>query len=344
MTERRLEATCDALRHLAAHPDPASLSDGLSAPMAAFCLERACGAITREALAQALAQPGSAPTRAAVVAARGVFTAPLEWVSLLAAAGAEVLLKVPAAAPSFGQAVAEAFGLQGLPVEATTARDLPAVDALVAMGGDEAVASLASRHARARLSLHGHRFSLAVVRGSSDALARELALDALLYDGRGCFTPVAVLHTGTPAQASELRDRLALALPELARRLPPGPMDPMLGPEWRRRTGLARALGTLRPEASPSTALLDAGLFEAAALPGFLPVHPCAHDTLADLLGPWRPWLAACATDHEHSAPLLTMGFERLCRPGQLQLPPLLRPHGGREMLRPLMLHTSVEF
>jgi hypothetical protein len=277
-----------------------------------------------------------------VVAARGVFTAPLEWVALLAAAGAEVVLKAPLAAPAFGAALAQSFRACGLPVSCTTARELPALDALVAMGSDQAIAALAEAHARARLSLHGHRFSVAVVRGAGPALAAELAQDALLYDGRGCFTPVAVLHLGSQAAAEQLVHHLGEQLEEHARILPPGSQDPLMGPEWRRRTGLARALGRLARLEAPTTALLPATAFEAVALPGFLPVYHLARlDAVRDLLAPRQSWLAACATDLDPAAPLYEIGFERICRPGTLQRPPLLRCHGGREMLRPLMLRVS---
>jgi hypothetical protein len=342
--QRRIDAACAAVERLAAHPSPESLSDGLSPVMASHCLQQACAAVTPQVLEQALDQPGRPPRLAAVVAARGVFTAPLEWSVLLAAAGAELVIKAPAAAPAFCRALAQALSACGLPVRCTTERSLPSVDALVAMGGDEAMAELASVHARARLSLHGHRFSLAVIQGDDERLAQGLAEDALLYDGRGCFTPVAVLHLGEAGAAAAFTAALSRALEQTARRLAPGPRDPLLGPHWRRRTGLARALGALTSETSPCTALLPPELLETAALPGFLPVHHVAGlQAISPLLSPWRRWLAACATDLDDPGPLLELGFERLCRPGRLQRPPLHRPHGGREMLRPLMMHASIE-
>jgi len=344
--EQRLDAVHAAICRLAQHPAPHELADGLSPAMAAACLGYACGMIGRDALDQATRVPGRPPRLAAVVAARGVFTAPLEWVALLAAADAAVILKAPAASPAFGQAVATAFAEQGLRVRCTTDHALPPVDALVAMGSDETIAALTARHTRARLSMHGHRFSLAVVRGSGPALARALASDALLYDGRGCFTPAAVLHLGDPEDAHKLVRTLAEALDVVAQTLPPGPRDPLLGPEWRRRTGLAKALGAPGNDRPPSATLLDVEHFEAAVLPGYLPVHPVEDpESLHRLLAPWRPWLAGCATDldlEEHTM-LLDVGFERLCLPGALQRPPLPRTHGGREMLRPLMRQPSVE-
>ncbi len=341
---QRVEAVRAALRRLADHPRPEARADGLTPPMASHCLRLACAALDSAALDRALEVPGTPPSRAAVVAARGVFTAPLEWIAVLAAAGSRVWLKPPSAAPAFAQAVVEAFQQAGLPVHLHLERALPAVDALVAMGSDETIAALAAQHARARLSLHGHRFSLAVVRGSDESLAERLALDALLYDGRGCFTPAAVLHLGEPEEAARLARGLCRQLGAVSARLPAGPLDPLLGPEWRRRTGLARALGWPAASARHSSAVLPLEHFEAAVLPGYLPVHPVAGlEALRPLLEPWRPWLAACATDLDEPQPLLEAGFERVCRPGMLQRPPLLRTHGGMELLRPLMRQVSLE-
>jgi hypothetical protein len=341
---QRLAAVRAALRLLAAHPDPALLGDGLSPAMAAHCLGLACEALDPASLERATEVPGAPPALAAVVSARGVFTAPLEWVAVLAAAGAEVILKPPRAAPHFAEAISTCFRQAGLPVRVSTERALPAVDALVVMGSDETVAALAAQHARARLSLHGHRFSLAVVRGCDEQLARGLALDALLYDGRGCFTPAGVLVLGEREDAAKLTRAISDQLEALSRQLPPGASDPLWGPERRRRTGLARTLGWPVVPGPPTCALLPPEHFEAAVLPGFLPVHP-VPDThaVSALLADWRPWLAACATDLDDPEPLLRAGFERVCRPGHLQRPPLLRAHGGRELLRPLMRHASVE-
>ncbi len=328
-----------AVRDLAAHADPAAISDGLSAPMAATCLRHACTPLTAEALTRASAVVGRPPALAAVVAARGVFAAPLEWVALLATVGAPVMLKVPAEAPAFGRAVAAAFQCHGLSVRTTTDRRLPRLDALVAMGSDETVRSLAAEHPRARKLLHGHRFSVAIVQGQSEELAQDLAMDALLYDGRGCFTPTAVFHLGPERAARRLSERLDEQLPAVSSRLPPGTPSAFLGPQWRRRMGLARAIGATPDRQGPLSVLLPARHFEPAALHGFFPVHPVSGlEELSAVLRSWAPWLAACATDLDSSSVLEALRPERLCPPGMLQRPIIPRRHGGQEMLQPLML------
>ncbi len=337
-----------AVARLAAAPDPWSLSDGLSVPMAAHCLDLACGLITPEALHAALAVPGVPPRSAAVVAARGVFTAPLEWVALLAGAGAEVVLKTPSTAPAFGRALAGAFSAEGLPVRCTTDRDLPDVDAIVAMGDDTSVAAIAAAHPRARLALHGHRTSLALVEAPDpEPVAAALALDALLFDGRGCFTPAAVLVLGPPGRAAALAEALGRTLPALRASLPLGDLDPLHGPAWRHRAALTRVLGALHGTDAPgagAAGLLPADQLDLGVVPGFLAVHSVS--SLAEVAGRLRPWhghLAACATDLPDPSAVLAFGVERACGPGRLQTPPFGRAHGGREPLRPLCLHPSIE-
>jgi hypothetical protein len=344
----RIDRVLQAVARLAAASDPQALSDGLSAPMAEHCLTLACGLITREAVLAALDVPGIPPRTAAVVAARGVFTAPLEWVALLAGAGADVLVKAPSTAPTFGEALAAAFAGQGLPVRCTIDRNLPDVDALVAMGDDPSIAALAAAHPHARLSLHGHRTSFALVQAPDPGpVASALAEDVLLYDGRGCFTPAAVLVLGPPARAGALAEALGRTLPALRARLPLGDLSPLHGPAWRQRAALARVLGTLHGTDEPGmgvAGVLPGSHLDLSVLPGFLAVHAVAGlEEAIGLLRPWRGHLAACATDLPDPSAVLALGVERACRPGRLQAPPFGRAHGGREALRPLCLHPSLE-
>jgi len=312
--------------------------------MAEHCLRLASGLILDADLPRVIDVPGRPPRDAAVVAARGVFSAPLEWVALLAAVGARVHLKAPGGAPAFCLALTEAFRAEGLPVLVCAGHTLPAVDALVAMGSDQTMGTLAAAQPQARLSLHGHRFSVAVVRPGEHSLAPDLALDAALYDGRGCFTPAAVFVLGAEEGANQLARELADAMDAMQRRLPLGRTDPLLGPERRRRLGLARVRGQLRQGPGWAVPLLSADAFEPAALPRLLPVHPVASlEQVAALLRPRQHELAACATDLADPTPLLELGFERICLPGRLQAPPFGRCHGGREALRPLMRHASLE-
>lgn len=348
VTGLRILAVLRAVAALAAHPHPQSLSDGLSEPMARRCLALATGEITREALTRALDVPGVPPRQAVVVAARGVFTAPLEWVVLLAGAGARVHLKVPHSAPAFGLALARAFQDEGLPVVASTDRVLPDADAVVAMGSDETMAALAPRVIRAHGALHGHRFSVALVDGDpGEDLARALADDVCLFDGRGCFTPTAIFvlpsTRGGDPPVPRLGAHLARALEEAERLWPVGDRAGT-GPEWRRRVGLARARGRLHGGGPWAVAEQEGSWFEASALPRFIGVHPVRDlDQVARLLEPWRGRIAACATTLDPPEPLQGLRVERWCRPGHMQRPPFGRPHGGMEAFRSLCFHPSLE-
>ena len=75
-SDSRIEAVQRALARLQ-ELDVGPLSEGLSSPNAARCLAAACAVLHPEALAMALDRPGRRPRGLAVVAAPGVFTAPL---------------------------------------------------------------------------------------------------------------------------------------------------------------------------------------------------------------------------------------------------------------------------
>ena len=340
----RVQAILRAVARLAAHPRPESLSDGLSAGMARHCLTMATDLIHEAGLKEACRVPGIPPRSSIIVAARGVFTAPLEWIVMLTGIGSDVHLKAPATAPRFCEAASLAFQAEGLPVSSSTARTLPLADCLVAMGRDSTMDQLRVSTPDTRLSLHGHRFSLAVVRGDDPSSAEALVEDVVLYDGRGCFTPTAILLLGDAAAASRLGAHMAVAMREACIRWPPGEIHPLHGPERRRREALARVLGEIWSGPGWSVAVLPPRHLPVSAVPRCISIHPIA--TLADvarLLAPHRPHLAACATDLKDVHALVDIQFERICRPGHLQRPLLGRPHGGREPLRPLMRHVSLE-
>lgn len=312
--------------------------------MARHCLALATGLIQEDALRRALDVPGIPPNRALVVAARGVFTAPLEWVVLLAATGASVTLKAPAEAPSFAHAIASAFGAEGLEVRVVLTHDLPAADAIVAMGSDATMARIAARHPHARLSLHGHRSSVAVVDSGSPDLGRALALDVARYDGRGCFTPTAVFVLGDDADADAAAAQIAAALAALEREIPPAPRPSLLGPEWRQRSALGRMRGRLLGGEAWAVARVPATHAWPAALPWFIGVHPVqSREAVLRHLAPWGGHIAGCATNVRDLGPLSAHRIERFCLPGHLQAPPLGRPHGGQEALRPLFFQQSIE-
>ena len=308
--------------------DAAPLSQGLHPDNARACLHHAIDAITAQGLHTASAEPGVRPGAVTLVAAAGVFTSPIEWVALLAANGCRVRIKAPSSAPSLCMALAECLASQGLPVSADTDRALGQPEAIVAFGGDASMAAIQAATPQARHSLYGHRFSIAVVTGDPEAAAAAVASDAALYDGRGCMAPTAVFTTG---EVHTLAQALAKAMAQAQARWPRGEVDAQLGPEWRRRTGLARVLGQCLEDSDWAVPVLPASHFHPVALPRMLPVHAISGlSELNEIMGPWAHQLSTCGTDDAQAAPAGTLRVSPL---GQMQTPAFPRLHDGRSML-----------
>lgn len=306
-----------------------ALDPALPPAHAREALALAIAPLTVEALLQEAARLPDPLPGVVLVVARGPFTSPLEWLALYATLGLRVHLKLPRDAAGPGTAFARAFAREGLPVTASTDRDLGGFPAIVAMGGDQTAEELRRAWPQARLLAFGHRVSAAWVQVPDDAeerraLARALAWDHLLYDTSGCMAPVAIFAAG---------DREALAL-DLDRALceapwPRATLDPRLGPAWRERLGLARARGRAWVGAEHAVLLLPAEALPERALPRMACLLPADPTALARLplsslavAGPPPPVLAP-----------------RICAPGRLQTPEFPRRHDGVDMLdgvRPL--------
>ena len=315
--------------------DPCAWNTGLSPAGARLAQEVAVDL----ALADSLERPGCTPPSTLVIwCASNVFTAPLEWTALFCALGSRVVLKAPSSCPGPTLALAEAFSNLGVEAyvgdHTSSLQLLEDAQGLLAFGSDEALAQLdRTVPPGLRRSLHGHRISFAVVSGDATA-ASGLVEDAVLHDGRGCMSPAAVFCLGDPGPLTEA---MASALAQSHSEVPPGPLEPWQGPEWRRRIGLTRALGsTLEGSgwAVTTSAPREVGL---GALPRLMAVHPISD--LSVLEGLSQLPLSTCATDLEDTGGLGDLGFHRICTPGAMQRPPLDRAHDGVD----LVSHFSVE-
>ena len=52
-------------------------------------------------------------------------------------------------------------------------------------------------------------------------------------------------------------------------------------------------------------------------------------------LAPYARWLSTIGTDDPESVPTwVSLGATRVCRPGRMQRPPLIRAHDGEDWLR----------
>lgn len=274
------------------------------------------------------------PKRLMIWCSANVFTAPLEWVAQFVALGSEVVLKAPSACPLPVLAMAEAFselGVSAYEVDLEAGFDLlPSCDAVMGFGSDASMANLEAHIGPAiPRSLHGHKGSLAIVRAADpEACAEGLIQDAILYDGRGCMSPLAVFCLGNA-------DALYTAIQKKAADIsvPMGTLTLAESAQKSRRVAIAKLIGKGHAPQLNGGVLpiqLDPAEFEFLSLPRLLPIHPV--DCVADLdFLKGRPW-SSCATDLDH-ADLAHLGFQRFCAPGELQGPPLNRKHDGVDVL-----------
>jgi len=322
-----LDATLRALASLRSR-DAQPLSQGLSLENASACLHQAIRPLNETSLRSALTIAEPLPSSIGIVVPYGVFTTPIEWVALALAGGASVHLKAPERDPAMVRAMVDAFSSEGLPVGFSTSRSLPPVDAIVAFGDDETVQAIREDNQQIPLSGYGHRFSVAFSAGDPGQAARSLALDVARYDSRGCMAPTAVFTTGDP---HALCEQLATEMATCEARWPRGSVDPALGPEWRRRVGLARVTGRVWTGAKWAVTCSPAEYFSPTTLPRMIEVHPIENVHSFELFfHPWQRWLSTCGTDLPGHQPA---GFHRVCALGWMQSPPFPRNHDGRPML-----------
>ena len=332
--QARVAAVMRALAALRSRADLAEVGQGLSPEVARAGLEASLSAITAAGLLAELGTvaPSQRPTSVSVVCAQGVFAAPVEWAALYAAAGCRLRLKAPAAAPRLVLALADALAEEELlDVRASTSRDLGQPEAVVTFGDDGTLAEVRAAWPAARHVGYGHRFSVAWASGPGDA--RAVAADIVANDTRGCMAPAAVLVP--QAEVAAFVEALAAAL---AASPPGGGMPAELGPEHRRRLGLARArgVGGVREGEDWAIACLPPADLSPATLPRLAMVHPLASSAEAEAaLRPWRHQLSSLAAAEAAEVPAgMARWFPRRCGLGQLQRPPFPRRHDGLPMLR----------
>ncbi len=325
-----LDATLRALAMLRAS-EAVPLGQGLSADNAQACLHQAIRPFNTQTLTAAVQAAGRLPDRLAVVVPAGVFTTPIEWTAIAAAAGAAVHLKAPSRDPALCRRLAECFVAQGLSVTWSDQRTLPKVDAIVALGSDETVQAIASAHPDLPVARYGHRFSVAFIGGSAARAAGPLALDVARYDTRGCLAPTGVFTTGDP---SELVAQLIPMMQRMEQLTPRGDVEPALGPEWRRRLGLARILGQVATGAGWAVTVSPPEHFVPQALPRMVNIHPVRDtDHLRQILAPWQDHLSTLGTD---DSAVEIPGILRTSALGWMQAPTIPRKHDGRPMLSDL--------
>jgi hypothetical protein len=235
-------------------------------------------------------------------------------------------------------------------------------DAVIAYGGDQAIAALRGRvPARARHLTYGHRLSFGVIAretltssGEADLAARAAA-DVATFDQQGCVSPhLFYVEGGGERSSRDFAQALAGALEEAERRLPRG----------RLTLGATTAIQTLRDVAE----LRGAEVWASPGGTAWTVVHDteptftpsCLNRTvwvkpvpdLADLpalLAPVKAYLqtAGVAAGTERLARLADalgrLGVSRLCPLGQMAFPPFAWHHDGRGNLIDLLRFSDVE-
>jgi len=228
--------------------------------------------------------------------------------------------------------------------------DVARADAVIAYGGDEAVAALRLHLRPGQTFLaYGHRVSflwLGLLRAEDRdfrALAAAAARDVAAHRQLGCLSPQAVYlapGSDTVAFGAALAEALEKELPA---RLPPIPLPDAAAIRHARHS--VRAAGGQVIESTRGlrwTVLLDPRpAFRDGFAHGTIPVRVASPDQLKTAL---RPFLGKISTvglryplSRRDEALCLDLGAERLCPVGQCQSPPLLRHHDGRTRLAHLV-------
>ncbi len=305
---------------------------GLSPTGAAEAWNAALDALDPAVLAELGERPGRPWRRVAIVAARGAFTAPIEWCAAFLAAGSSVGLKCPAGDETGRHLVGLSDDLPFEQIERPAVRE---ADLAVAMGANETVARIAADRQGTTLCF-GHRFSAAWITGTPlepDPLLPQgwsvdpfaaLAADLALYDTRGCLSPALVL---TPRPPEEIARALAPWMAAAQARWPRGEVSPATHADIRARRALARATTGLVVDGDGWSIF---GLLPQHVLPVALPRVAIVHQADLSALAPWAPHWSTLGVDAPHHGVPPTV---RVCRIGRMQRPPLTRLHDGVDWL-----------
>jgi hypothetical protein len=253
-----------------------------------------------------------------------VFTAPLRAVALALASSERVCVRSSRREPVMAELLHAASEGQ---FEIVSAIDPAPGDHVWAYGGDEALADIAATLPRG-VTFHAHGFGYGAAlldhaACHAPAAARSLALDAVLFDQRGCLSPrFAVVHAPLD-RALALAHALAAALDDWRARLPLGHLDPS---EVEANVRFRETM-TYASECCLST---SAGTVAVLSEPERFPLPPVGRNLLLLATNDWQRPIAANAAQltqlgvagsfaplpaHVRTAPL-----------GQMQRPPFDGP------------------
>jgi len=202
------------------------LSTGLSAAHVSYALEHCLEACPEPAELQRICDATAEASRAHVVLSANVFTAPLRAIALALASSDRVLVRPSRREPVMAELLHAASEGE---FEIVSAIEPVSGDHVWAYGADETLATIAAQLPHGvTYHAHGFGFGAALLDSAAcndPASAARLALDAVLFDQRGCLSPrFAVVHASFDA-ALAFAAALATALDAWHDRLPLGQLD-----------------------------------------------------------------------------------------------------------------------
>ncbi len=216
------------------------------------------------------------------------------------------------------------------------------VDLVMAHGGN---ATMQALHAlcppQTPFVGYGHRVSYGLVtRGNGTAEAAVgFARDVLLYDQGGCLSPQTVFVEGGWEDTLAFAERLAAALPDAAARYPLPVRADRAGAAVREARALALMGEGNRLWEDPglrwTVIARPQSVFAPSPTFGVVSVQPLAAlEDLPEALAPVAGYLQGCAVAGEEDDYIPRVSY--LCKPGELQAPPLSWRQDGRDVLRVL--------
>lgn len=297
-------------------------------------VETALDALSDEVLSELQTRDVTAYDSAALVLARTVPTATIEWCALFLGWGSRVILKPPSETPHLADWLSTTAQEAGLPLSTSNERAvLNQVDCVVAMGNDASIQAIGQPLPDdTSYTGLGERFSVAWVDAHEQWI--HVAQDIALHDTRGCMSPTAI-YTELPLH--EACRKLHQALESVAEALPRGRVLPYESAAIRARRQMAQA--------TTGVACVGAhgevhGLKTLRGLPLSLPRCPAVYQVAAptvmvECVTPFADQLSTVgAPPSTHAAFRLAFPTARICALGHMQRPPVLRLHDGLDWIR----------
>ncbi len=236
-----------------------------------------------------------------------------------------------------------------------------AADVVTVYGGDDTVNALLARcRFPTRFFGYGHRVSFGII-GPDDGkrgparlgeLARGFALDAAVYDQRGCMSPHCLfVARAAPWTLEEVARALVdIGFPHVEQTLPRGRLSTDTAAALLQELGVAEFTAQVfRAETAAVVVHREPGF---RASPGGRTLHLVPYDDEAALLSELDRLRGAISTvglDYPRArrtdflATLGRLGVRRITSPGRMQRPVWLRDHDGRPRLGDWVEWTDVE-